>query len=480
MESNDSRKSIKTETKSSWHSAEPAKPYEVGTSQKSTKTEAESSSLPGEAVQSDEVESSQQSTKTEAETKKPVRIHIDAWKHEDNEKSKESSPPSSSKNPTDQQKSEVSNTETKNKTSQITNKDVETQPSQNVEILTSQDVETQPSQDVEILTSQDVGTQTSRDVGTQTSQDVGTQTSQDVETQINQESSTDVRSSFDDLIMSDDFFDARSENSDSQRIERLESPSTPPKIDPSSSGPPECFPSPASWSLLENPENIKHPYPDVNPNVDKDWYITDINPHQLKQVTEIPIPKRKEGFIPEILPPEHLYSGVMVKVEEPDKRLPQIGVPPGVIIPAPVKVSELTLAGVAVACGFYVGSQVIQAVRFQPRKFTNTEVPEDLLRERRKQPSIFISTYLSGESATLGHWMVATKDLPGLDQKLKKCMVGQIVAITDTFRRGVIIEIFLRQSSFVDTKKIHIKSFTKLSIMEELILMINFGLDWLS
>lgn len=116
-------------------------------------------------------------------------------------------------------------------------------------------------------------------------------------------------------------------------------------------------------------------------------------------------------------------------------------------------------------------------VKAKVEESANIEVPEDQSKKNREQPSIFISTYLSKESATLGQWMVATKDLPELDQKLKKCMVGRVVAITDKLRRGVIIGNLLRQSSFVDPTKIHIKSCRKLSIIEEFILMRNLAFD---
>ena len=98
------------------------------------------------------------------------------------------------------------------------------------------------------------------------------------------------------------------------------------------------------------------------------------------------------------------------------------------------------------------------------------EKPEKVNNER---PSIFIFTYLLKAPVKLAQWLVATRDLPELDKRIKKSMISRVVAIIDEDRNGVIVEVLFSDFSTFTFINNHISSFVELSRLDELLLMIE-------
>ena len=97
----------------------------------------------------------------------------------------------------------------------------------------------------------------------------------------------------------------------------------------------------------------------------------------------------------------------------------------------------------------------------EPEKFDNS------------RPSIFVFPYLLKGPVKLAQWLVATRDLPELDKRIKKSTISRIVAIIDEDRNGVILEILLSDFSTFTSINNHISSFVELSRLDEFLLIIE-------
>ena len=112
-------------------------------------------------------------------------------------------------------------------------------------------------------------------------------------------------------------------------------------------------------------------------------------------------------------------------------------------------------------------------VRNQTRDRTRNKEEEPPEERPNERPSIFVFTYLLKGPVKLAQWLVATRDLPELDKRIKKSMISRVVAIIDEDRKGVIVEILLSDFSTFTSIDNRITSFVELSRLDELLLMIE-------
>lgn len=128
-----------------------------------------------------------------------------------------------------------------------------------------------------------------------------------------------------------------------------------------------------------------------------------------------------------------------------------------------VRIGVLILLG-AVVCNRLIPAQ---STADSSINFTS-EAETDDKKEKKEIPSIFIFTYLSREKAQLGKWLVVTRNLVNIDKRLTKYKIGQVVAIIDHDRDGVIIEIFIEEFDSFNPLKQYISPFKELSILSTL------------
>ena len=112
-------------------------------------------------------------------------------------------------------------------------------------------------------------------------------------------------------------------------------------------------------------------------------------------------------------------------------------------------------------------------VRNQTRDRTRNKEEKPPEERPNDRPSIFVFTYLLKGPVKLAQWLVATRDLPELDKRIKKSMISRVVAIIDEDRKGVIVEILLSDFSTFTSVDNRITSFVELSRLDELLLMIE-------
>ena len=112
-------------------------------------------------------------------------------------------------------------------------------------------------------------------------------------------------------------------------------------------------------------------------------------------------------------------------------------------------------------------------VRNQTRNRTRSKEKKQPEKYSHERPSIFVFTYLLKGPVKLAQWLVATRDLPELDKRIKKSMISRVVAIIDEDRKGVIVEILLSDFSTFTSINNRISSFVELSRLDELLLMIE-------
>lgn len=112
-------------------------------------------------------------------------------------------------------------------------------------------------------------------------------------------------------------------------------------------------------------------------------------------------------------------------------------------------------------------------VRNQTRDRTRSKEKKQPEKYYHERPSIFVFTYLLKGPVKLAQWLVATRDLPELDKRIKKSTISRVVAIIDEDRNGVILKILLSDFSTFTSVNNRISSFVELSRLDELLLMIE-------
>ena len=177
-----------------------------------------------------------------------------------------------------------------------------------------------------------------------------------------------------------------------------------------------------------------------------------------------------------------------IKVEGPENAVgiptQYIGIPPG--HPIPYWSPRITYGVPTLFLLFVVLSQIPTLDLFtvfntkpkvdvgnRTRSEINKQEEEKPEKVNNERPSIFIFTYLLKGPVKLAQWLVATRDLPELDKRIKKSMISRVVAIIDEDRNGVIVEVLLSDFSTFTSINNHISSFVELSRLDELLLMIE-------
>lgn len=67
------------------------------------------------------------------------------------------------------------------------------------------------------------------------------------------------------------------------------------------------------------------------------------------------------------------------------------------------------------------------------------EKEEEEEKIKRQPPSFFISTFLAGDKVTLDQFLIATKNLTGVNKKVKEGLIGQIIVIIDKTQGCVLL-----------------------------------------
>ena len=90
-------------------------------------------------------------------------------------------------------------------------------------------------------------------------------------------------------------------------------------------------------------------------------------------------------------------------------------------------------------------------------------------KKREKKPvSLFTPFHLYGNKAKCGTWLVATRNLPEIDEDLKIFTIARVVGIVNEVQHTVILEIFLDKFYIFKSKNTYMSPFLKLPRTEQI------------